>query len=186
MRLLRGSIFAITTLSMAVAQETACVPMAQPPPTPAVTLNALRGEGCVPGTAMTIMRTLKVFNDWKPDRKPAGTLHIGEHVVLVNAVSIVEHPDVLVAHAPVPSLHVSPGDTMLRYTHFGEGESQLWVRGCWYAQADASFVRNAGGTGCRNQCSAQETEPGKQLWWYQVRLRNGRVVWVQNFAFIRK
>jgi hypothetical protein len=91
MRFLCPSLFAtITTVTIgAVAQETACVPMAQPPTTPAVTLNALRGEGCVPGTAMTIMRTVEVFNDWKPDRKPAGTLHIGEHVVLVNAVSIV-------------------------------------------------------------------------------------------------
>ncbi|MEO8726105.1 MAG: hypothetical protein ABI383_08265 [Acidobacteriaceae bacterium] len=127
----------------------------------------------------TVVRPIKVFDDWKPGLKPIATLRAGEHVTLAGGVNIVKRPDDLVTLVPIPQLHVDQGVHMLRYISFGEGEAQLWVQGCWYPDIDAT-VRNADGSGYQNHYKAQEIQHGIQIWWFHIRLPDGTMAWVNG------
>src|ERR1035441_1517330 len=57
----------------------------------------------------------------------------------------------------------------LRYAYFGEGQADLWAKGCWYGNSDAGFITEIDGTGCQgNLCAARVTKNGTKIWWLRI------------------
>lgn len=152
------------------------VAMTEPPALPMVLQPALPGEGWVPGT-YRLHDSVAVFDTWKSKRHLVAKLAAGTPVTLVSGLSQITLPDLITLTSPVVQLGLHPGDTLLRYTEWGEGNADVWAKGRWYADADLGWVRNADGSGCQSICKAQEREHGQKVWWFQVRLAEGRLGW---------
>lgn len=152
------------------------VVMTQPPALPMVVQPALPGEGWVPGTYQ-LRGSVVVFDTWKSERHRIARLAAGTSVTLVSGLNQITKPDLIVLTSPVVELGIHPGDTLLRYTERGEGSADVWAKGWWYPDADLGWVKNTDGSGCQSACKAQEREHGQRVWWFQVRLADGRLGW---------
>ena len=98
-------------------------------------------------------------------------------MTLLSGLCEVSKPDLITVTSPIPELQLNRGDSLLRYTDYGEGNADFWVDGRWYGDADGAFITEAEGTGCQSQCKARVTEPGRKKWWFRVRLADRRVGW---------
>ena len=98
-------------------------------------------------------------------------------MTLLSGLCEVSKPDLITVTSPIPELQINRGDSLLRYTYYGEGNADFWVDGRWYSDADGTFITEAEGTGCQSQCKARVTEPGQKKWWFRVRLADRRVGW---------
>jgi hypothetical protein len=101
-------------------------------------------------------------------------------VTIVSGLDLVEKPDSIVVTSPIPTLGLNVGDTILRYTQRGEGHADFWAKGRWYTNGDLGWVKNADGSGCQGTCKAQEKEAGHSMWWFKVRLADGRTGWTNS------
>jgi hypothetical protein len=160
-----------------LTRDARVVIMAEPPSLPAVTQDVLPGEGFVSGMH-TLSGEAVVFDTWKPLRRRLAVLRAGTRVMMLSGLSEVSKPDVITVTAPIPELQLEPGDRLLRYTELGEGNADFWTKGRWYGNLDGAFVTNADGSGCQSQCKARVVESGRKKWWFRVRLRDGRVGWI--------
>ena len=104
-------------------------------------------------------------------------------VEVLEDVIVVDSPDIVRVTEPVEGLNLKEGDTILRYAHLGEGWADFWANGCWYKAADAAFITEPDGGGCGGSaCSAKVTKMGQQMWWFRIRLPNGKVGWTLSQA----
>jgi hypothetical protein len=107
---------------------------------------------------------------------------------VVTALVVVSKPDRIQVTKFIKNMNLVPGDAILRYAYFGEGEADLWAKGCWYGRTDASFVREFDGTGCQgNSCYAKVTKKGARAWWLRVMLTDGSMGWgeLENFILVK-
>lgn len=159
-----------------IIQSTGPVAVTQAPALPLVVQPALPGEGWVPGT-YPLRGSATIFDTWKVNRHLVVKLPAGTPVTLISGLSQIIKPDRIVLTSPVAELGLHSGDTLLRYTYWGEGNADVWVNGWWHTGADLGWVKNADGSGCHKDCKAQEREQGQKVWWFQVRLADGRLGW---------
>jgi hypothetical protein len=87
-------------------------------------------------------------------------------------------PDVVTITAPMPAFSLNAGDSIFRYTYYGEGFADFWIKGRWYPMLDGSFITELeGNNGCSKNCSGKVTKAGRFEQWRQIRLLDGRVGW---------
>jgi hypothetical protein len=74
-----------------------------------------------------------------------------------------------------------PGDKLMVYTYYGEGAFSVWYNGDRFTE-DLGFspYGGTGGERCTDQkyCWGTLSRELKSDWWAQVRLANGKAVWV--------
>jgi hypothetical protein len=154
--------------------------MTKPPSLPVVAMGILPGEGWAAGVYRVAGDAI-IFNTWKPARRRIAVLKSGAKVIILSGLSEVLKPDLIAVTAPLPDMQLRPGDTLLRYTQYGEGWADFWANGRWYANADGSFVGELDGSGCHRQCKARELKAGVRKWWFRVRLPDRRLGWTDAF-----
>jgi hypothetical protein len=162
-----------------------CVAMKTPPDVPKITRDVFPGEGFYPGKRETIGKTT-VYDSREGNRRPTASLDSGTTIDVANGLIVVEPPDEVRVTARIEKMHLEPGDTILRYAYFGEGQADLWAKGCWYGNSDAGFITEIDGTGCQgNLCAARVTKNGTKIWWLRIILPDGRTGWsaLENFSF---
>jgi hypothetical protein len=168
----------LVALAMAAQTPKPGMAMAIPPSLPAITPDVLPGEGWLPGMHK-LRGAAMVFDTWKPLRRRIAVLEDGTPVIVLSGLSEVSKPDLITVTSPLPELQLKPGDSLLRYISRGEGYGDFWAKGRWYNALDGSFVTEADGTGCQSHCKARVTEPGRQTWWFRVRLTDQRTGWTE-------
>ena len=164
----------------AVAQtQYKCIAAASPPRLP-VTRPSGRNFAAAP-TRIAI--SAAIADTWKEARREIGSVAAGTMVEVLEDVIVIEAPDIVRVTQPMEDLHLKDGDTILRYARLGEGTADFWVPGCWYKEADAAFIVEPDGAGCGgSDCAAKVTKMGRQLWWFRIRLPNGKVGWTLSQA----
>jgi hypothetical protein len=129
--------------------------------------------------AWTTLRNVAAFRA-PAANSPAGTIPAGTSVIaLTGYVRTVGTPFAVTrAHPPY-----RPGDTLMVYTYHGEGMFSVWHDGKRFTE-DLGFSPYGGSAGrrCtdRKQCWGVLQNALRSDWWAQVRLHDGRVVWVRG------
>jgi hypothetical protein len=145
----------------------------QPPKLPYIDWNACPGEGCTYGP-WTARKPTAVYNTWKQGRAIAHLVK-GDKVVAVTGAVITFRPGVIRMDRDLPELNLKAGDTILTYAYRSEGFSAVWFHGSYQSEFDISFSS----PGCGGAyCAATSIDPGRKVWWAQVKLSSGRVGWV--------
>jgi hypothetical protein len=103
-------------------------------------------------------------------------------VIVLSGLSQVNKPDRIAITEPLTTVGLRPGDTLLRYTEYGEGFVDFWAGGRWYRNIDGSFITEPDGSGCQTHCKALVAEPGEKRWWFRVRLPDGRIGWTAAYT----
>lgn len=140
------------------------------------------GEGWVLGDWSIGSTT--ILDTWREGRKPIAMLPAKTVVTLLEGLSIVYQPDVVTISERIPELGVIRREKVFRYTYYGEGEADFWAKGRWYAGFDGSFITEAEGSGCATQCKGKVTVNGRKIWWFRVRLSDGRTGWTNHLDLL--
>jgi hypothetical protein len=120
-----------------------------------------------------------VYDTWKQSRHEIAQLSKGDRVVGVTGVVITFKPGVIRMDRDLPEQNLKRGDTILSYTYVGEGFSSVWFKGNYHSEFDLTFVKAPDGGGCSGaHCAATVVDPGKHVWWAQVKLKSGSLGWV--------
>jgi hypothetical protein len=125
-------------------------------------------------------RSYVIYDSWRPNRKVIRRAARGTTVKGLGKLSVVFEPDIITIDQAIPRLGLAVGDTIFRYTAEGESFADFWIKGRWYDSLDGSFITDLDNSGCSKQCSAKETKAGRNEWWSNVRLRDGRVGWIHE------
>ena len=163
-----------------------CKSMPTLPNLPRVTPGVFPGEGLTAGVWRTV-KTTALYDTWEPGRKEIATLPSNTQVLVRNGLLVVGKPDQVQVTKPIGRLNLGPGDEILRYGYFGEGEADLWVKGCWYGRFDAGFITEMDGAGCHGQaCTAIVTRQGTRTWWLEITLPDGKSGWsrLEDLSFV--
>jgi len=166
--------------SVTVSAQYNCIALANPPKLP-----VLRGTGrfSASGAPLRVRQTAGLADSWKPTRHEIGSVSAGTMVEVLEDLIVVDAPDIVRVTEAMEGLKVKEGDTMLRFARIGEGWADLWANGCWYKSVDAAFITEPDGGGCGGSaCSAKVTKTGSQMWWFRIRLPNGRIGWTLSQA----
>jgi hypothetical protein len=156
-----------------------CVAAANPPKLP-VTRPSGRNFSAAP---LRVQLTAGIADTWKEARREIGSVPAGTMVEVLEDMIVIDAPDIVRVTEPIEGLHLKDGDTILRYARLGEGSADFWVPGCWYKEANADFITEPDGAGCGgSNCAARVTKMGRQLWWFRIRLPNGKVGWTLSQA----
>ena len=79
--------------------------------------------------------------------------------------------------------HYRPGEILFVYTYQGEGVFTVWHQGRLFAQ-DLGFspYGGSGGKRCTDSryCWGTLSRDLRSAWWIQMRLPDGRVVWIRG------
>ncbi len=135
-------------------------------------------EGCS-YRKWTARKPVVAYDTWKDSRQLVGTIPKADSVIGVTGVVITFKPGVIRMDRDLPDVNLSRGDTILTYTNRGEGYSAVWFKGRYYSEFDISFTKWPDGGGCGGtHCSATYIDLGKTAWWAQVKLKSGRLAWV--------
>jgi hypothetical protein len=79
----------------------------------------------------------------------------------------------------LPDRDLKRGDVILTYTNRGEGFSAVWYKGSYYSWFDMTFTKWPNGQGCGGtHCAATYIDLGTKAWWAKVKLKAGRVGWI--------
>lgn len=163
----------------AVFAQNNCTTAASPPKLP---VTRPSGRSFTSGP-LRVTLSAGIADTWKPTRREIGYVPAGTMVDVLEDVIVVDAPDIVRVTEAIEGLNLKDGDTILRYARLGEGWADLWTTGCWYKDADAGFITEPDGGGCSSSgCSARVTKMGRQLWWFRIRLPNGKVGWTLSQA----
>jgi hypothetical protein len=175
----RFGLVAVTCVIMtpAICQELAPKPMSQPA-LPFFDWKTCPFEGCS-YRQWTAAKYIVVYDTWKHSRHEIAQLSKGDQVIGVTGVVITFKPGVIRMDRDLPEQNLKQGDTILTYTYVGEGFSAVWFKGNYYSQFDLTFVKAPDGGGCSGaHCAATLVDSGKHVWWAEVKLKSGKVGWV--------
>ncbi len=151
--------------------------MPQPPRLPKVDLNACPFEGCQFGK-WTARKPVTVYSSWQPGRKPVATLQPGEEVTALTGVSLVLEPGKGMFDRDLPLYGAKKGDPVYMYKNCGEGRAaDIWVRGRFIPCVELEFS-SEDGFGCSKNCDGRWLRLGRNQWWAQIRLQDGKLGWV--------
>jgi len=157
-----------------------CIATANPPKLPVTRSSGRVGPTRAP---VRVQLTAGIADTWKSTRHEIGSVPAGTMVDVLEDVIVVEAPDIVRVTERIEGLNLKDGDTILRYARLSEGWADLWVSGCWYKEADAGFITEPDGGGCGgSHCAAKVTKMGSQMWWFRIRLPNGKVGWTLSQA----
>jgi hypothetical protein len=119
-----------------------------------------------------VKRGSPVYSSWRRVRTQLGSVKAGEEVTVLGGVYIIREPDRIVVTQPIPDLDLKPGDIVLRYAYFGEGEATIWAKGVWHQRYDLSKTSEKDGRfGCpasQGACTSKVIEDGIRETWVQV------------------
>jgi hypothetical protein len=136
-------------------------------------------EGCS-YRQWTARKPVAGYDTWKQNRRQVARISKGDTVTGVTGVVITFRPGVIRVDRDLPDAKLKRGDTILTYTYRGEGFSAVWFKGGYYSEFDISFTKWPDGQGCGGaHCAATYITLGRKVWWAQVKLKSGRLVWVQ-------
>jgi hypothetical protein len=167
----------IVIVSSAICQESE--PKAMPAPTlPFYDWKACPFEGCS-YRQWTSRKSVVSYDTWKKDRRPIAEISKGDVVTGVTGVVITFTPGVIRVDRDLADGNLRRGDTILTYAYRGEGYSAVWFKGTYYSEFDISFTKWPDGQGCGgSHCAATYVNLGKKVWWAEVKLKSGRMAWV--------
>jgi len=169
--------FTCLIVTSALSQEPAPKPMPEPA-LPFLDWKACPFEGCS-YREWTAQKPVTVYDTWKDGRRKVAQVAKGDRVVGVTGVVITFKPGVIRMDRDLPEQHLKKGDTILTYTYLGEGFSQAWFKANYYPEFDISFTKWPDGGGCGGaHCAATYVDLGNKVWWAQVKLKSGRMGWV--------
>ena len=148
-----------------------CIPSPNPPKLPMLRHSGRFGSHAI---RLRVLQMAGLSDSWKVTRREIGSVAGGQMVEVLEDVIVVDAPDIVWVMQPVDELQLKEGDQMLRYAHLREGRADLWANGCWYEGVNADFVTEPDGGGCSSDnCSAKVSKPGRQTWWFRVKLPDG-------------
>jgi hypothetical protein len=162
----------------------------QPPPTKSTNseiaepkLPVVKGQPCLSNgrVGWPIKSGSPVYSSWRNTLKPIGRLTAGQRLSVLSGINITRQPDRIVVTKPKPDIGLIPGDVILRYQVFGEGQADIWTKGIWHEGYDLWTVVETDGAGCNarnNTCDSRVTENGIMERWVQVKTDSGLTGWV--------
>lgn len=124
-----------------------------------------------------------IFSSWQPQHTQIGKLRAGEKVTVLGGITLTRQPDKLIVTKAKPDIGLKPGDIMLRYDIFGEGDANIWANGIWHKGYNLWTAVETDGTGCRaiDACDCKVIENGVMERWVQVKTVTGITGWVLEF-----
>ena len=156
------------------AEQYKCIATPNPPKLP-VTRASGRGSSAY---LVRVLQTAGIADTWKPTRREIGSVPTGTIVEVLEDLIVVDAPDIVSVSRSIEGLNLKEGDTILRFARLGEGWADFWAAGCWYKEANADFIVEPDGGGCGGaRCSAKVTKMGSQMWWFHIKLPNGKTGW---------
>lgn len=164
----------VLNCATAAVSQYECIATPNPPKLP-VTRASGRDFS---GNSLRVVQLAGIADTWKPTRREIGSVPAGTIVEVLDDLIVVDAPDIVWVSRPIEGLKLKEGDTILRYARLGEGWADLWANGCWYKEANADFIVEPDGGGCGGaRCSAKVTKMGRQMWWFRIKLPNGKTGW---------
>ena len=159
--------------AMAMGQN-ACIATPSPPKLPVTRASGLNFSG----KPLKVVLLADMADTWKSTRREVGVVPVGTLVEVMEDIIVVDAPDIVWVSRPIDEMKLKQGDTILRYARLGEASADLWTDGCWYKEVRADFVIEPDGAGCGgSDCSARVTKLGRQMWWFRIKLPNGKTGW---------
>jgi hypothetical protein len=136
-------------------------------------------ERCRYGDPWTVQRPVTVYDTWTEGRRAVAQLVAGDKATGIAGVVITFRPGVIRMDRDLPDQDLRRGDFILTYAHRGEGFSAVWFKGKYRPDFDLTFTKWPDGSGCGNgHCAATSLDPGKKVWWAEVKLASGKTGWV--------
>jgi hypothetical protein len=139
--------------------------------------NACPFEGCT-YRQWTAAEVVPVYDTWKKTRREVTRLAVGDKVVAITGVVITYRPGVIRLDKDVSDANLKRGDLIRTYTYHGEGESDVCFKGKYYRFFNIQFSKSPGGSCGGSHCEATYVYAGKYAWWAKVKLKSGRMGWV--------
>jgi hypothetical protein len=171
-RCVAGKFLAAVLATVAIAHA------AGPPALPFVDLKACPFEGCS-YRRWTAQKQVMVYDGWKDGRSRIAVLSKGDEVAGITGLVITIRPGRIRMDRSLPEQNLQAGDEILTYTYQGEGFSAAWFGGRYYDSFDISFAKWPDGSGCGGaHCAATYVDLGEKVWWAEIRLKSGRIGWV--------
>lgn len=137
-------------------------------------------EGCSYQRRWTAQKKIPVYDTWRTHREQVALLSKGDSVFALTGVVITIRPGIIRLDSDLPKEHLKQGETILTYAYRGEGYSAVWFQGQYHPEFDISFVKWPDGSGCGGEapCAATYVDMGKKAWWAKVKLKSGRIGWI--------
>lgn len=169
------SLVALVPVCAAMAMgQNPCIATPAPPKLPVTRASGFNFSG----KPLKVVLLADMADTWKSTRREVGVVPVGTLVEVLEDIIVVEAPDVVWVSRPIDEMKLKEGDTILRYARLSEASADLWAEGCWYKQAHADFIVEPNGAGCGGaDCAAKVTKLGRQMWWFHIRLPNGKTGW---------
>ena len=166
-------------LSWSLAAQAPTGRSASPEPSlPVIDYKACPFEGCT-FRKWLVTKDVVLYSTWKDERRLIATVKSGQVVTGLTGVHITLEPDRVQVLQPVPELHLQPGETILRYMYRGEGFADIWAKGQWRREYDATFITEMNNSGCLRDCAAKVVAEGRKDWWVRVKTSEGLIGWAK-------
>jgi hypothetical protein len=150
-------------------------------PKPALPLfewKACPFEGCA-YRLWTARKPIAVYDTWKTSHHEIAQLSVGDKVTGITGVVITYRAGRIRMDRDFPEQNLKQGDIILTYAYRGEGFAAAWLKGEFHHDFDISFAKWPDGSGCGNEhCAATYVDLGKNVWWAEVKLKSGKLGWV--------
>ena len=160
----------------AAAAQYDCIATPNPPKLPMT--RASGREYAASTNPVLVLQLAGIADTWKTTRREIGSVPAGTMVQVLEDLIVVDAPDIVRVTESIGGLNLKEGDTILRFARLGEGWADLWAAGCWYKAANAGFIVEPDGAGCGgSDCAARVTKMGGQMWWFRIKLPNGKTGW---------
>ena len=176
------------TTTAAMAQR-AALPAASSmaePRLPVIDNDACPGKGrTVPNWKIT--QSAQMYSSLEDPRNQTGSLRSGEKVTVLAGANVTRAPDRILVTRPKPDLSLIPGDTILRYDTFAEGDANIWAKGSWHEKYTLWTAVETDGAGCgaKDVCDSKVVQNGIKEWWIQVKTATGQTGWVLSHTATR-